>query len=170
METMEPMHIAIAPLLESHWPAVRSIYEAGIATGNATFETQSPEWSAWDAGHLQSCRFVAIASDRVVGWAVLSPVSARPVYSGVCEVSVYVAAEARGRGVGGRLLDALIECSETDGRWTLQAGIFPENDASVALHLRSGFRVVGRRERVGRLNGRWRDVLLFERRSPVVGT
>jgi L-amino acid N-acyltransferase YncA len=162
--------IFVAPMTAAHWPLVRAIYEAGIATGNATFQTEAPSWESWDAGHLQTCRLVALSSDVVVGWAALSPVSTRPVYAGVCEVSVYVAPDAQGKGVGRALLDALIACSEADGRWTLQAGIFPENERSVALHLRAGFRVLGRRERVGRLNGTWRDVLLLERRSTVVGT
>ena len=165
------MEIRIDEMRAADWPAVRSIYEAGIATGNATFQTEAPTWEAWGAGHLASCRLVARDSDgAVVGWAALSPVSARPVYRGVAEVSVYVAEDARGRGVGRRLLEALIAASEHDGRWTLQAGVFPENEASVALHTACGFRVVGRRERPGRLRGVWRDVLLLERRSRVVGT
>ncbi len=164
----EPIDLAV--MSAAHWPLVRAIYEAGIATGNATFQTEAPSWESWDAGHLRTCRLVALSSALVVGWAALSPVSARPVYAGVCEVSVYVAPDAQGQGVGRALLDALIACSESDGRWTLQAGIFPENESSVALHLRAGFRVLGRRERVGRLSERWRDVLLLERRSAVVGT
>jgi len=148
------------------WPAVRAIYEAGIATGDATFQTEAPAWEAWDRAHLASCRVVA-RSDRgeVVGWAALSSVSSRPVYAGVVEVSVYVAPDARGRGTGRQLLAELITQSEADGRWTLQAGIFPENAASVTVHQSCGFRVVGRRERLGQLNGIWRDVLLLERRS-----
>jgi phosphinothricin acetyltransferase len=155
----------------AHWSAVRRIYEAGIATGNATFETEAPDWHSWDSGHLHSCRFVAVAGDdHVIGWAALRPVSPRPVYAGVCEVSVYIAPEAQRQGVGSQLLEAIIACSEDDGRWTLQAGIFPENEGSVALHVRAGFRVIGRRERLAVLNGRWRDVLLLERRSSRVGT
>jgi L-amino acid N-acyltransferase YncA len=151
------------------WPAVRAIYEEGIATGEATFQTEAPSWSAWDAGHLADCRLVA-ESDRVLGWAALSRVSDRCVYAGVAEVSVYVAAAARGRGIGSLLLDALIRRSEECGLWTLQAGIFPENTRSIVVHERCGFRVVGRRERLGQMDGRWRDVLLLERRSPSVGT
>jgi len=154
----------------AHWTAVRTIYEAGIVTGNATFQTEAPSWEQWDASHLASCRLVALAGDTVVGWAALTPVSQRAVYVGVCEVSVYVAAEWRGKGIGRTLLDALVACSEADGRWTLQAGIFPENEGSIALHLSAGFRILGRRERVGRLRDRWRDVLLLERRSRIVGT
>jgi phosphinothricin acetyltransferase len=152
------------------WPAVRDIYEAGIATGEATFQTEAPAWDAWDAAHLETCRLVARDEDgALIGWAALGRVSARPVYAGVAEVSVYVAASARGRGVGRLLLTALIDASERDGRWTLQASIFPENEASVRLHERCGFRVVGRRERIARQYGRWRDTLLLERRSSVVG-
>ena len=152
------------------WPAVRDIYEAGIATGEATFQTEAPPWDAWDAAHLETCRLVARDEDgAVIGWAALGRVSARPVYAGVAEVSVYVAASARGRGIGLQLLTALIDASERDGRWTLQASIFPENEASVRLHERCGFRVVGRRERIARQYGRWRDTLLLERRSSVVG-
>jgi phosphinothricin acetyltransferase len=152
------------------WPTVRDIYEAGIATGEATFQTEAPPWDAWDAAHLETCRLVAREEDgTLIGWAALGRVSARPVYAGVAEVSVYVAAGARGRGVGRRLLTALIEAAERDGRWTLQASIFPENEASVRLHERCGFRVVGRRERIARQYGRWRDTLLLERRSSVVG-
>jgi phosphinothricin acetyltransferase len=155
----------IAPMDAAHWGDVRRIYLDGIATGNATFQTEAPGWDAWDAGHHAHSRLVALDDDRVVGWAALSPVSARPVYAGVAEVSVYVTASYRGRGVGGALLRALIESSEANGIWTLQAGIFPENTASIALHERHGFRVVGRRERIGRLRGTWRDVMLLERRS-----
>jgi L-amino acid N-acyltransferase YncA len=151
------------------WPTVRTIYEQGVATGHATFQTVAPAWDAWDAAHLPSCRLVARLDGRVIGWAALSPVSSRAVYAGVAEVSVYVAADARGRGVGRALLRALVTTSEDDGRWTLQAGIFPENVASVHLHEQCGFRVVGRRERIGALAGVWRDVLLLERRSALVG-
>jgi phosphinothricin acetyltransferase len=147
------------------WSAVRAIYEEGIATRNATFETAAPEWAAWDANHLPNCRFVAREAGHVIGWAVLSPVSRRAVYAGVAEVSVYVAESARGRGVGRMLLQALVEASEEAGIWTLQGGIFPENEASLALHKACGFRIVGRRERIGKMGGVWRDTVLVERRS-----
>jgi phosphinothricin acetyltransferase len=163
------MSLAIEPLAPADWDAVRRIYLEGIATGNATFEQSAPEWEKWDAGHMKTCRLVARAEDKVLGWAALSPVSGRCVYAGVAEVSVYVAEHARGRGVGDALLMALIRESERNGVWTLQAGIFPENAASIKLHQRSGFRIVGTRERPGQLNGRWRDVVLMERRSKTVG-
>ncbi|GAB2954415.1 GNAT family N-acetyltransferase [Hymenobacter coalescens] len=163
--------MAIRPLSEVHWPEARAIYEAGIATGNATFATAAPDWPTWDQDHLAHSRFVALddASGQVRGWAALSPVSGRCVYGGVAEVSVYVAAAARGQGVGRQLLQALVTSSEQHGMWTLQAGIFPENEASVRLHEAAGFRLVGRRERIGRMGDRWRDTLLLERRSAVVG-
>jgi L-amino acid N-acyltransferase YncA len=148
------------------WPAVRTIFEEGIATGQATFETEAPSWEAWEGAH--SGGVVAEVDGEVVGWAGLSPYSARPVYAGVAEESIYVAARARGRGVGRALLEALVDRSEQAGIWTLEAGVFPENQASVALHLGCGFRVVGVRERIGRLGGEWRDVLLLERRSEVI--
>jgi len=150
------------------WPAVREIYAQGIATGNATFEKNPPEHDAWDRGHLASCRLVAREGNEVVGWAALTPVSGRCVYAGVAEVSVYVRESARGRGVGLSLLSALVEESEKTGIWTLQAGIFPENAASIAIHHKAGFRIVGTREKLGCMDGRWRDVVLMERRSKVV--
>ena len=148
------------------WPAVRAIYEAGIATGNATFATAAPDWPAWDAGHLAEHRLVARQAGRVLGWTALAPVSDRCCYAGVAEDSIYVAAEAQGRGVGRALLASVVASAERGGIWTVQTGIFPENQASVRLHQACGFRVVGVRERLGRLHGRWRDVLLLERRSP----
>ena len=157
-------------LTPADWPAVAEIYREGIATGHATFNTDAPSWESWDKGHLAACRLVAVDGAEVLGWAALIPVSDRCVYAGVAEESVYVAARARGRGVGKALLQGLIAASEAEGIWTLQAGIFPENTASVALHERLGFRVVGRRERLGQMAGRWRDVLLLERRSAVAGT
>jgi phosphinothricin acetyltransferase len=151
------------------WPAVREIYAEGIATGNATFETSPPEWATWDAAHLSSCRFVARLENKVVGWAALSPVSSRCVYAGVAEISVYVAQKFRGRRIGTKLLAALIDSSEAAGIWMLQAGIFPENVSSVEMHTKLGFRIVGKREKLGSMDGRWRDVLLLERRSTVTG-
>ena len=155
-------------------PAVLAIYGDGIATGDATFQTQAPDWTAWDAGHLPAARLVAEQKGELIAWAALSPVSARPVYCGVCEVSIYVASNGRGGGFGKRLLVALIEASEAAGIWTLQAGIFPENETSIALHAAHGFRIVGRRERLGRMSygphaGHWRDVVLMERRSTRAG-
>jgi L-amino acid N-acyltransferase YncA len=163
------MEFLVAAMSPEDWPVVRRIYEEGIATGNATFETAVPGWERWHANHRPRPRLVARSGGIVVGWAALSPISARPAYSGVGEVSVYVASEAGGAGIGRGLLERLIAESEQDGVWTLQAGIFPENEASLALHVRCGFRLVGRRERVGCLQGRWRDVLVLERRSQVVG-
>ena len=151
------------------WPEVARIYEEGIATGNATFEVEAPSWEAWDSAHLREPRLAARDGARVLGWAALTPVSGRCVYAGVGDLSVYVAAGARGRGVGRALLEALIDASERAGIWTLQAGIFPENAASLKLHRGCGFREVGRRERIGKLKGVWRDVLLLERRSAAVG-
>ncbi len=165
------MPITIDQMEAADWTAVSQIYADGIATGDATFETAVPAWQAWHQSHLPACRFVARSeAGEVVGWAALTPVSSRCVYAGVGEVSVYVAPSAWGQGIGKRLLQALVESSEAEGMWTLQAGIFPENEASVKLHERCGFRVVGRRERLGEQNGRWRDVLLLERRSQTVGT
>ena len=147
------------------WPHVARIYAAGIATRNATFETDVPSWEHWDATHLAEHRFVATDRDQVVGWIAASAVSDRCCYAGVADLSVYVDPEAQGHGVGGTLLERLIESTEAAGIWTLQAGVFPENEASIALHRRCGFRLVGTRERLGQLDGDWRDVLLLERRS-----
>lgn len=163
------MNVHTRPMTASDWPAVAEIYREGIATGEATFETDVPDWSDWDASHLPQCRIVAESSDGVIGWAALSPVSSRCVYGGVGEVSVYVAAAARGHGVGRTLLQELVARSEEAGLWSLRAGMFPSNPATVALHKSCGFREVGLHERVGRLNGVWRDTLLMERRSPTVG-
>jgi phosphinothricin acetyltransferase len=151
------------------WPGVRAVYLEGIATGNATFETEAPQWDRWDAVHSAACRLVAENAGAVLGFAALSPVSARRVYAGVAEISVYVAEQARGSGIGGALLRELVRASEAAGFWTLQAGIFPENHASLRLHQKCGFRVLGVRERVGCMAGRWRDVVLLERRSATAG-
>lgn len=164
------MTFVIDGMSGADWEQVRRIYAEGIATGHATFETAAPSWEQWDAGHLPHSRLVARAAEEVKGWAALSPVSSRSVYGGVAEVSVYVGTSYRGEGLGQVLLEALIESSERNGIWTLQAGIFPENSGSVALHKRCGFREVGRRERIGKMPGAgWRDTLLLERRSKLVG-
>lgn len=160
------MDIELKKMKDEDWPAVRDIYLAGIETGEATLETAPPDWSEWDATHLIPGRLVAQQEGRVIGWAALSPVSGRCVYAGVAEVSIYVAADVRGQGVGRALLMELCDQSEMQGLWTLQAGIFPENEASLALHRGCGFRQVGRRERIGKMDGHWRDVILMERRSP----
>jgi len=163
------MDFVIDSMQPRDWEFVRAIYLEGMATGQATFETEAPDWERWNAGHLPQCRLVVRNGDGILGWAALSPVSKREAYAGVAEVSVYVAASARGRGVGGALMRELIEVSEQHGVWTLQSSVFPENHASVALHLNHGFREVGRRERIARRHGVWRDTVLFERRSRVVG-
>ena len=152
------------------WDSVREIYLEGIASGHATFETQAPSWEDWTANHHPFARLVLRTNDGLLGWAALSRVSRRTVYEGVAEVSVYVASSARGQGLGLLLLQSLIEESEAHGVWTLQASIFTENDASIRLHRRCGFREVGRRERIAKLHGAWRDTLLMERRSTIVGT
>lgn len=159
------MNFRIEPMLASDWPQVRAIYEEGIATGQATFETEAPSWEAWDAGHLSTCRLVARGAEGLLGWAALSPVSRRQCYAGVAELSIYVAAENRGRRLGRALLLALIDESEKQGIWTLQGATFPENEASLRLQTSCGFRIVGRRERIARLQSVWRDTVLTERRS-----
>jgi L-amino acid N-acyltransferase YncA len=163
------MDYQITSIRPADWPSVREIYAEGIATGQATFETLLPDWEKWDSNHRSDCRLIARQGHQILGWAALSPASARRVYSGVAEVSVYVAAAARGRGVGTALLKALIEESEQCGVWTLQAGIFPENAASIAIHKSGGFYEVGKRQRIGKLGETWRDVLLLERRSTTAG-
>jgi L-amino acid N-acyltransferase YncA len=161
--------VAVRAMETADWPAVRGIFAQGIDSGDATFETAPPEWDEWDAAHLTALRLVATVEGAVAGWAALSPVSERCVYGGVAEVSVYVGRAHTGRGVGTALLTRLVAESERAGLWTLQAGIFPENVVSLALHARCGFRTVGVRERLGRTGERWRDVVLLERRSPSVG-
>ena len=155
----------VRELGEADWPEVASIYAAGIATGDATFETEVPDWDEWDAAHLRDHRLVATDDSGVLGWAALAPTSSRHCYRGVVEESVYVATRARGRGIGRALLERLIERAEAAGIWTIEAGIFPENAASLALHRACGFRVVGVRERIAQLHGVWRDTVLLERRS-----
>lgn len=161
--------LAVRAMSRQDWPAVERIYAEGIATGNATFEADMPSWERFDGGHHPFARLVAVEGERIVGWAALSPVSARPAYGGVAEVSIYVSSDRLRRGIGRALLDAAVAESEANGLWTLQATILAGNDASVALHAKAGFRLVGRRERIGRVAGRWRDTILMERRSAAVG-
>ena len=159
----------IRAMTPDDWPRVRAIYLEGIATGQATFETEAPSWDAWDSSHPHFARLVACDAEAILGWAALSPVSRRKAYAGVAEVSVYVAAERRGHGIGRALLEKLIVASEENHIWTLQAVVFLENAATLALHRACGFREVGLRERIGKLNGQWRDTLLLERRSRQIG-
>ena len=147
------------------WPAVEAIYREGIATRQATFETETPTWDEFDAGRLADHRLVAVDDGRVIGWAAFSPTSRRDCYAGVVEHSVYVSASSRGHGVGRSLMEALVHRADEVGFWTIQTNMFPENEASLALHERLGFRVVGRRERIAELDGVWRDTILLERRS-----
>ena len=160
------MSVVIVPLVKQHWPAVRRIYEEGIEAGQATFEVSPPDWAGFDENHTAECRLVALEEDRVCGWAALSPFSSRPVYRGVAEASVYVERSSQGKGLGTQLLENLIRESERREYWTLLAKIFPENEASLGLVRRLGFREVGVLRRIGQRNGVWRDVVLFERRLP----
>ncbi|RYY50008.1 MAG: N-acetyltransferase family protein [Chitinophagaceae bacterium] len=160
----------IEPLLPEHWEAVKRIYENGIATGNATFQTAAPAiWEEWDKGHLEHSRFVAKEGNKVYGWVALSPTSARECYKGVCELSVYVDNDYRSKGVGNFLMKAVIESSEATGVWCLYSSTFPENEASISLQKKFGFREIGYREKIAQQNGIWRDTVLLERRSKVVG-
>lgn len=163
------VNVMIEPMTAASWDDVRRIYQSGIDTKNATFETQAPQWDAWDKGHRSDCRLIAVVDGCVAGWAALSNVSGRCVYAGVAEVSIYIDAQFRRKGVGDALMSRLISESEQCGIWTLQAGIFPENEGSIRLHLKHGFRKIGIRERIGKMDGRWRDTALFERRSTVIG-
>ena len=152
------------------WPAVQEIHAQGIATGDATFDTEAPDWEQWDAGHLEACRLIARSSvGEVVAWAALSPVQRKSAYRGVAEGSLYVREDARGTGVGRKLSEAMVDAAEAAGIWTLELWIFPENRASIALCESLGFRIVGIRERIGKREGRWRDVIVMERRSDAVG-
>lgn len=161
--------VTIKPMLQQHWEQVKQIYESGIATGVATFETTAPSWEKWNDGHLTFARLVAIENNKIAGWAALSPVSSRCVYGGVAEVSVYVADSSKGQGIGKLLLQNLITESETNNIWTLQAGIFTDNVVSVKLHEKVGFRVIGHRERIGKLHNNWKDNFILERRSKIIG-
>jgi L-amino acid N-acyltransferase YncA len=163
------MEIVLRSLKQEDWPSVAEIYRQGIETGNATFQKDVPTWDAWDSGHLKTCRIVTVLGNEIIGWAALTQVSGRCVYAGVAEVSVYVASRYKGQKTGTKLLESLISESESEGFWTLQAGIFPENVASLKLHENLGFRKVGFREKIGKMNGMWRDTILLERRSKKVG-
>jgi L-amino acid N-acyltransferase YncA len=160
--------VELRTMTASDWPAVERIWAEGIGTGNATFETEPPTWDEFDASRLAAHRLVAELDGTLVGWAALAPVSSRECYAGVVENSIYVSEHARGRGVGRALMGALVAGADAAGIWTIQTSIFPENRASLALHERAGFRVVGHRERIARLEGVWRDTLFLERRSPAV--
>ena len=159
----------IQPFNKLHFPLVQAIYQHGINTGNATFQEQAKGWEEWDASFLPTCRLVAELNGNIAGWAALSPVSNRCVYGGVAEVSIYVAGDAKGKGIGTSLLHELILASENAGVWTLQAGIFLENEPSIKIHLKNGFKRVGVREKLGKMKQVWRDVLLMERRSNITG-
>lgn len=161
--------ILIDKMTSDDWEQVKNIYLEGISTGNATFETDAPSWEAWDRAHIGDCRLVVRSDLEVLGWAALTPVSSRCVYAGVAEVSVYVSPLSSGKGIGSMLLKSLIEKSEEAGFWTLQSAVFPENISSIKLHKNFGFREVGRRERIGKMNGIWRDTIFLERRSDTVG-
>ena len=161
--------VIIETMENESWEAVKKIYNSGIATKNATFQTEAPEWDAWDQSHRKDCRLIARIENQVAGWAALSNVSNRCVYAGVAEVSIYVDSAFRGMGVGDQLMKQLITESEKHGLWTLQAGIFPENKASIALHLKNGFRILGTREKIGKMDNIWRDTVMLERRSRIVG-
>ncbi len=161
--------IKIERMTEKSWPDVARIYESGIATKNATFQTEAPDWDSWNNAHRPDCRLVAMIDDKIVGWVALSNVSSRCVYAGVAEVSIYVDSDYRGKGIGNKLMDTLIQESEANGIWTLQAGIFPENTGSLKLHHKYGFRTIGIKERLGKMDDKWRDVAMLERRSKVVG-
>ena len=163
------MSVKIRSMKPADWVAVSKIYAEGISTGFATFEKEIPTYESWDSAHMKACRLIAIKENEILGWAALSPVSSRCVYGGVGEVSVYVAQNSRGMGVGKLLMEGLIAESEKEGLWTLQSGIFPENNGSIKLHEEVGFRYIGKRERVGKLDGDWKDNVLYERRSKIVG-
>lgn len=162
------MSIEIKHITAKDWPEIADIYQQGIETGVATFETEIPSWEQWNNAHLSTCRLAAWVYDQLVGWAALSPVSSRCVYGGVAEVSVYIDTHNRGKGLGSKLLEHLITESEQEGIWTLQSGIFPQNIASINLHKKQGFRTIGYREKVGKLKGVWYDNVLMERRSKTI--
>ncbi len=176
MKILEKLNVAemkdtiiIEPMLRTHWNDVSRIYQEGIETGFATFETEVPSWKQWNENHLKTCRLIGIDESNILGWAALSPVSSRCVYGGVAEVSVYVSTSEWGRKIGEKLLLSLIDESEKNGFWTLLSGIFPDNIGSIELHKKVGFRVIGKREKIGQLDGVWKDNILFERRSKIIG-
>ena len=160
----------IGKIEAEHYPQVTAIYLQGIATGIATFQTEATDWETWDKGHLPNCRIAAFEGNKMAGWAALSPVSSRCVYAGVAEVSIYIAENFRGKGVGKILLSKLIEESEAAGLWTLQSGIFSDNTVSIKLHVQCGFRIIGYREKIGKKDDDWKDNIIMERRSKIVGT
>ncbi|MEP2686985.1 GNAT family N-acetyltransferase [Maribacter dokdonensis] len=162
-------NITIRAMLATDWNAVSEIYVEGISTGIATFETCAPTYETWNAAHMKNCRFVAESNGKILGWVALSPVSNRCVYGGVAEISVYIAGNNRGKGLGKLLLEHVIIASEKEGIWTLQSGVFPTNYGSIKVHEATGFRMIGKRERIGKLHGKWVDNVLFERRSKIVG-
>ena len=160
--------ITIKSMLPEHWPEVSIIYQDGVETGMATFEKEIPSWEVWDSNHIKACRIIAVLNKKIVGWAALSPVSSRCVYGGVGEVSVYVSNGFRGNQIGEKLLRRLIMESEENGLWTIQSGVFPENIGSIKLHEKVGFRKIGYREKIGALNGVWKDNILLEKRSKLI--
>ncbi|WP_413376590.1 N-acetyltransferase family protein [Alkalihalobacillus sp. 1P02AB] len=164
---MSPTDITIKKLEKSNWEQVREIYIEGLATRNATFQTEAPCWDIWDETHHHVGRLVAVVDGKVVGWCALTPISSRPVYRGVAEVSIYISKKYTNKGIGSQLMNSLIKGSEAQGVWTLQASIFPENETSILLHKKFGFRIVGRREKIAQLDGIWRDTILVERRKRI---
>ena len=163
------MEYQIDIMKETDWEQVRDIFIQGIQTGNATFDTDAPSWEEWDLGHIQECRLVVRDGQKLLGWAALSLVSSRLAFAGVAELSIYLSTDSAGKGIGTKLIQAVIESSEATGFWTLQSGIFPENTASIHLHKKAGFREIGVRKQLGKMNGCWRDVVMMERRSEIVG-
>jgi len=163
------MNILIEKMTENDWEDAAKIYIQGIQTKNATFEEKCPDWYTWDKNHRTDCRLVAKNNGNVIGWASLANVSGRCVYEGVSEVSIYVDSNIQGQGIGQRLMERLIIESEKSNIWTMQAGIFPENKSSIRLHEKNGFRIIGKREKIGKMDNKWRDVILLERRSKIVG-
>ncbi|WP_249871468.1 GNAT family N-acetyltransferase [Oceanobacillus saliphilus] len=163
------MEYKIDKMIDSDWEQVQAIYIQGIQTKNATFEEAAPSWESWNKGHIEVCRFVVREGEKIHGWAALSPTSDRRAFAGIAELSIYLRLESAGKGIGILLIQKMIEASEAAGFWTLQSGIFPENVSSMKLHEKAGFRIIGIRERMGKLNGVWRDVAMMERRSKIVG-